>query len=553
MEVVSSSAVEMKVAQSLTSRILYTSKVRQSATVQETTQYEVCDIRGVCSTEDITFTVAGSSLRSIDPRVTAAETSAKKCYPSYIYWILSFLLGVRGPAQVNLMEYMTDYQQFIAYSRFMTGSNIASPANYTDFSDCYQWTIINLPVLGQSVLTDSFVSRNRVFMSFYGNHILWTFIGFIVAMGFAYLVLVPIALFLWDRLFWIHQLARTERPWTTKQRLLYGLGTMLRYGIFVYLPVNFWLFYVTRSNPSAHILVVVFTVAIPGVIFFGWWKGRDKMRKSNVWHAFFYEAFNDFEEQWMWWIMVVLARHLLIAAMVGFIPSNLASVWLVFVIRLVYLAAVIFVRPYTCVYSFTMDIIDQIGAAVGCILFFLVASEKMHANGLIVFHYLVMSVLLIVSAISTVMHLRKWWNSKEADGKHGRKAVHSVSEDPSTEDNSHSTELGVVSVVPPTPRRSETPRAPPAARPIEVLAAVPSPLRAPPESDSSDDDSVHSNDPILRPDDSTSDEENQLDSVSRSSHDDDDDDENDSDADDSENEDIEISKLKKAMSILLRK
>lgn len=420
--------------QNTTIRILYTSTEKRATDFIETIPFRVCDVRGLCNSSEITVKIPGSKIRTVDPRTRSADITGKKCWPSYVFFALSFIFGVRGPATINLMEHMVDYEQFIAYSRYMTGSAIAPPQGYLNFTDCYQWTIFNLPTdyfnfgsksAAQSNVVTTSKANHDMFMAFYGNILVWILIGLILAMIFAYLVLVPIAIFLWDKLFWdLKQLSRTELQWRLRHRLLYGVGTFFRFAVVAYLPLTFWTLYVEREAPSIHIIAIALSFALPLVLLGIWLFRGNKMFESNVWNAIFYEAFNDFKPKWGWWILVILARSLLIALFVGAIPSKLVSVWLVLVIKLVYLVLICVFRPYTCVFSFTLDILNHAGSALATILFYFVATVKINHNVLIAIHYVVMILLIIVEIVSIVYHFFRWWRAESSGGDKEDKKKH---------------------------------------------------------------------------------------------------------------------------------
>jgi hypothetical protein len=417
--------------QPTTNHLYYETYVVSSETLMENNIYEICDVRGICAQETLTIEIPGNRIRVEDPRISLAASSPKVCWPSYIFFGLSFVFGVRGPQSVNLMEHMADYEQFIAYSPYMSGNTIKPPFNYTEFTDCYQWTIINLPdffkLSGLSKSTNAPDLRtDSLYAAFYANHIAWLVVGFIITMALSYLVLVPIALFVWDRLFHLQQISRTGKHWTTNQRLLYGLGTMLRYALLVYLPVTFWIFYVERMAPSIHIIFIAFSMAIPAIIFGFWIRRGDNPLWSNRWNALLYEVFNDFKPERMWWNLVVIGRHALIALFVGFVGNKLVSSWIVFTIKLVYLAAVIVIRPHSCYFSFGLDIVNHVGSIVACILFHLVVKNQISSNRLIGFHYAVMIIIVLGCVASTLYHLYQYYRKTKGSSKgHGKEESNS--------------------------------------------------------------------------------------------------------------------------------
>lgn len=413
--------ISMYRPQNTTVRLLYTTSYQSASDTIDSIPFEVCDVRGYCNTSTINVTIPGNQIRSADMRLRPSEASAAKCWPSYLFFGLSFVFGLRGPQSVNLMEHMVDYQQFIAYSRYMSGDSTQAPQQYLNFTDCYQWTMINLPDWFNFTKThdahNPIINSKTIAHGFYGNHILWVFIVFLIAMVFAYLVLVPIAFFLWNKMFYDYQISRTGLHWKKRQRLLYGLGTMLRYAIMVYLPVTFWMLYVERISPSAHIIVIIFTVALPCFLFAMWYFRGNKMRKSNVWNAIMYEAFNDFSEEKGYWIVIILARSILISLFVAFIPQKLVSVWIVFLIKIIYAILVIVLRPYTSRFSQLLDVANNLSAALACILFYAVTSGRITSTGLIITHYLVMAMLVIIELVSIIYHAFKWWKSDEEPEK----------------------------------------------------------------------------------------------------------------------------------------
>lgn len=413
--------ISMYRAQNTTVRMLYTTSYESAYETIDTIPFEVCDVRGMCNTSTINVTIPGNQIRSADMRLKPSQAAPQKCWPSYLYFGLAFAFGLRGPQSVNLMEHMVDYEQFIAYSRYMSGDGAMPPQEYLNFTDCYQWTMINLPdwfnFTGTHDVSNPIINSKTIAHGFYGNHILWVGIIFFVAMAFAYLILVPIALFLWNKMFYDYQISRTGLHWKKRQRLLYGMGTMIRYAIMVYLPVTFWMLYVERISPSAHIVVIIFTVALPTFLFIMWYFRGSKMNKSNIWNAFMYEAFNDFAEEKGYWIVVILARSILISLFVAFIPQKLVSVWIVFIIKLAYVVLVLILRPYTSRFSQVLDIANNASAALACILFYAVTSGRISSLGLIITHYLVMSLLVIIELISIIYHVFKWWKSDEEPEK----------------------------------------------------------------------------------------------------------------------------------------
>lgn len=413
--------ISMYRAQNTTVRMLYTTSYESAYETIDTIPFEVCDVRGICNTSTINVTIPGNQIRSADMRLKPSQAAPQKCWPSYLYFGLAFAFGLRGPQSVNLMEHMVDYEQFIAYSRYMSGDGAMPSQEYLNFTDCYQWTMINLPdwfnFTGTHDVNNPIINSKTIARGFYGNHILWVLIVFFIAMAFAYLILVPIALFLWNKMFYDYQISRTGNHWKKRQRLLYGMGTMIRYAIMVYLPVTFWMLYVERISPSAHIIVIIFTVALPTFLFLMWYFRGSKMTKSNVWNAFMYEAFNDFSEEKGYWIVVILARSILISLFVAFIPQKLVSVWIVFVIKLIYVVLVLVLRPYTSRFSQVLDIANNASAALACILFYAVTSGRIQPLGLIITHYLVMSLLVVIELISIIYHAIKWWKSDEEPEK----------------------------------------------------------------------------------------------------------------------------------------
>lgn len=419
---------------------------------REELQYTVCDNNGVCIATPAQISIhklaPTSAVIGIDPRGW--------CVAGTISTSVSTILGFAGPMLPNLVWYTLEYEQYIAYSSLLAGKHLP-PDNYTMFSDCFMWTMANLPQPGSVRSTpprfygkraqldndsapifveppavtslDSWLAKIGVELnSFFAVHLFWLFIALIVfVLAGVILFILPVCLHFHedyneDSEATVQKTKKKEdinlykaatQPWTTSRIKLQIIGILVRFAYFCYMPVLMWMFFSAVAGVYVTLLALIYLVLVPAA-YFGWWfmnrddldLARERVSSFDIPGVLYLMYKRGYEL----WPLLVIAKWWLIAIAVAFIArgSMVAGCIMLILFSLIYFALVLWRKPHVRRWAFIKDLVLSGGQAWTAFLLIFVLARLMTSWVLIVFHILILIALILLDAVSFALWVMQY-------------------------------------------------------------------------------------------------------------------------------------------------